>query len=229
MDCFELLLPHVDDVDVRTVQGIQADGSPYPLAHLTPLFLSCSFGQHDMAKALLRRGASRTARDSLHKTALHHAAQQGHASCVALLLGKPGRYKLTLDEVNAADSRGWTPLHAAAYYGHENVCGSLIAAGARLDVVDTRDRTPLMFAQQKHPAKTAMLDLLAGRGPDHPPGTICDGCGRPEAEVQLHPCSGCWAARYCSSACNATAWPAHKAECKRMQAAREARIMPKPA
>jgi hypothetical protein len=78
-----------------------------------------------------------------------------------------------------------------------------------------------MCAQQEHPASTALLDLLAGRGPAHPPGTVCDGCGRPEAEVQLHPCSGCWTARYCSSACNAAAWPAHKAECKRLQAERD--------
>jgi len=90
-----------------------------------------------------------------------------------------------------------------------------------LDAVTSDGTTPLMCAQQEHPASTALLDLLAGRGPAHPPGTVCDGCGRPEAEVQLHPCSGCWTARYCSSACNAAAWPAHKAECKRLQAERD--------
>jgi len=219
--CFELLLPLVIDVDVRTVQGIMADGSSCQDIDWTPLHFACSFGQHNMTKALLRRGACRTARDRLQHTPLHKASLRGYMSCVALLLGKPGRYKLTPDEVNAADNGLWTPLHVAAYRGHENICGALIAAGAHLHAVDSRGATPLMLAQQKHPAKTSMLDLLAGRGPEHPPGTVCDGCGRPEAEVQLHPCSGCWSARYCSSACNVAAWPAHKAECKRMQAARE--------
>jgi len=209
--CFELLLPLVGDVDVRTVQGVRADGSPNPLFNNTPLHIACDLGKHDMAKALLRRGALRTARDSEQRTPLHMASVGGHASCVALLLSKPGRYKLTPDEVNAADIRGWTPLHIAAFCGQTKICGSLIAARARLDAVDSRDRTPLMLALQEHPAKTALLDLLAGRGPEHPPGTVCDGCGRPEAEVQLHPCSGCWSARYCGSACNAAAWPAHKA------------------
>jgi len=226
-ECFQLLLPLVGDVDVRTVPGIDLDGvSSSTIFNETPLSLACSFGQHDMAKALLRRGASRTARDSMQRTPLHHAAQKGHASCVALLLGKPGRYKLTPEEVNAADNIGLTPLHAAAYHGHENICGSLIAAGARLDAVNSDGFTPLMCAEQEYPANTALLDLLAGRGPEHPPGTVCDGCGRPETEVQLHPCSGCWSARYCGSACNAAAWPAHKAECRRLQAEREERSTP---
>ena len=39
----------------------------------------------------------------------------------------------------------------------------------------------------------------------------------------LWACSACSVVRYCSSACNAAAWPAHKVECKRLQAAREER------
>jgi len=88
MDCFELLLPHVDDVDVRTVQGVKADGSLVAAFNVTPLYTACSCGQHDMAKALLSRGALRSARDSLQETPLHVAAQRGHRSVVALLLGK---------------------------------------------------------------------------------------------------------------------------------------------
>jgi NAD(P)-dependent dehydrogenase (short-subunit alcohol dehydrogenase family) len=82
-----------------------------------------------------------------------------------------------------------------------------------------RSFTPLMLAQQENPAKTALLDLLAGRGPAHPPGTVCDGCGRPETEVRLRTCDGCLVARYCGNACAKAAWPAHKAECRRLQAA----------
>ena len=46
--CFELLLPLTSDVDVRTVQGVDADVTNYT---------ACSFGQHSLVKTLLRRGA----------------------------------------------------------------------------------------------------------------------------------------------------------------------------
>jgi len=150
--------------------------------------------------------------------------------CVTQLLGKQGRYKLTPDEVNAADVDVLTPLHYAANNGHREICGVLIAAGARLDANDAFNpygRTPLMIAQQNHPSNTILLDLLAGRGPEHPPGLVCDECGTPDAEVRLSTCTGCLVARYCGSACSAAAWPAHKAECRRVQAAREERIQPK--
>jgi ankyrin repeat protein len=222
-ECFELLLPLMGDVDVRTVQCVEDDGSPDPLFDETPLHLACEFGQHEMAKALLSRGALRTARDSLQRTSLHDAAHAGHLSCVAMLLGKHGAHKLTPDEVNAADYCGCTPLHVAAYHGQSQVCGKLLAAGARLDTVTSSGSTPLMLAQHKHPSNTALLDLLAGRGPAHPPGTVCGGCGGPETEVRLRTCDGCLVARYCGNACAKAAWPAHKAECRRLQAAREAR------
>ena len=70
-----------------------------------------------MTKALLRRGASQTARDSMQWTPLHYAAQNGQLSCVVRLLGSPGDYKLTPEEVNATDLHGATPcisLHSSA-------------------------------------------------------------------------------------------------------------------
>ena len=91
---------------------------------MTPLQLACSFGQHEMAKALLRRGALRTARDSKQRTPLHHAARDGHLSCVAMLLGKHGAYKLAPDEVNAANVLGCTPLHFAVQCQAKRVEGA---------------------------------------------------------------------------------------------------------
>jgi len=179
-----------------------------------------------MVRALLDRGASRTARDSRQRTPLHAASLNGHLGCVRQLLGKPGAYKLTPDEVNAADALGCMPLHYAAERGHAKICGMLRAGGARLDASSRSGRTPLMIAQQFHPSNTALIDFLAGRGPAHPPGTVCDECGRPESEVLLSYCTGCLVSRFCGSACAVAAWPAHRAECQRVQAAREARSRP---
>jgi len=227
LECFELMLPLISDVDVRSVAGVDADGSPSP-SSVTPLYLACAFGQERMIKALLHRGASRTARDSNQSTPLHEASQYGHLGCVRQLLGKPGAYKLTPEEVNAADVNGCTPLYYAAYGGHANICGVMIAGGARLDAFTRSGHTSLMVAQQMHPSNTALIDLLAGRGPTHPPGTVCDVCGRPEPEVLLSYCTGCLRARYCGSACAVVAWPAHRAECQCIQAAREERSRPRP-
>jgi len=79
-----------------------------------------------------------------------------------------------------------------------------------------------MVAQQLHPTYMALLDLLAGRGPEHPPGTTCDRCGCvADPASHLMPCSGCQVARYCSIACQHAAWAAHEPECGRLKAERE--------
>jgi hypothetical protein len=193
----------------------------------TPLHLACSFGQQAIAKSLLRKGASRTARDSKQRTPLHDACQAGHLFLVALLVGKPGRYKLTPDEVNAVTVNGCTPLHYAAFNSHIQCCGVLIAAGARLDVRDVDGSTPLMDAQHEHPANAELHALLAGGGPAQAPGTLCDHCGEPEAETKLKSCVDCLVARYCSVACANAAWRSHKTECRRITAARIARSTPR--
>jgi len=228
LECFELMLPLITDVDVRAQAGVNADGSPIIVFNNSPLHIACSFGQERMVKALLNRGASRTARDSRQSTPLHHAALSGHLGCVRQLLGKPGAYKINPNEVNAANVTGSTPLHFAVKGGHINICGVLCAGGARLDAVTRFGCTPLLAAQLEHPSNTALLDFLAGRGPAHAPGTVCDECGRPESEVYLRSCTGCLVARFCGNACLRAAWPAHRAECQRIQAAREERSRPKP-
>jgi hypothetical protein len=35
-----------------------------------------------------------------------------------------------------------------------------------------------MLARQQHPTKASLLALLSGAGPEHPSGTVCDGCGK---------------------------------------------------
>lgn len=131
--------------------------------------------------------------------------------------------------MNAANVEGSTALHAAAFYGHVKCCGLLIAAGARRDVITRDGFTPLMMAQYKHPANAALLDVLAGRGPQAMlPGTCCDRCGATSGadgrSVKI--CDGCYSARFCGPACAAAAWPAHKTECRRKAAKKKAAMQP---
>ena len=65
-ECFELLLPLVSDVDVRTVRGRMQDEVPGTLKlgfNCSSLHMACQKGQHRMAKALLKRGADRMTRE----------------------------------------------------------------------------------------------------------------------------------------------------------------------
>ena len=179
-----------------------------------------------MAKALVERGASRTARDSWQRIPLHDAAGEGNLSCVVLLVGRLGKFKMTPAEVNAAERNGNTALHLAAAGGHEKVCGVLIQAGARLDASNSDDRTPLRLAQQMCPGNAALHALLSGGGgpAQQLPGTVCDHCGKTAAEAAvpyLKSCGSCFEMRYCGAACSVAAWPGHKAACKEKRAERE--------
>ena len=64
-ECFELQLPLVD-VDVRTIAGVEADGTPITVSFgRTALHIACEKGLFEFVKALLRAGTSPLARDRL--------------------------------------------------------------------------------------------------------------------------------------------------------------------
>ena len=113
-ECFELLLPLVSDVDQRTLPGTNPDGSAIGAFNQSSLHICCARGLQQMAMALLKRGANRMARDSLQLTPLSLASGAGHLSCCVLLVGQPGRRKMTPAEVDAAAVDGRTALHLAA-------------------------------------------------------------------------------------------------------------------
>ena len=226
--CFELLLPLMENVDVRTVQGVDEHGVPISVFNETSLHLASAKGQMAMARALLKRGADRMARDNSQYSPLHCAAQMGALSCVILLVGRPEKPSLTPDEVNSTNKDGCTALHCAAINAHEKICGVLLAAGALLDAKDSSGFTPLQFAQLTHPENAALLELLSGRGPANPPGTVCDHCGKPASAVRkMLACGVCQLVRYCSSACQVAAWKGHKKACAAEKAVREKRTAPR--
>lgn len=52
----------------------------------TPLHIACHYGQLNMVRYLLEKGADVDVQTSSGYTALHHAAQQGHTVVITLLL-----------------------------------------------------------------------------------------------------------------------------------------------
>jgi len=65
--------------------------------------------------------------------------------------------------VNAANAKGFTALHGAAYRGLDDVVQILVQKGAKLDAKDSEGRTPAVFAEGA---------FLAGNPPEKRSSTL---------------------------------------------------------
>ncbi|XP_044759632.1 uncharacterized protein LOC123317262 [Coccinella septempunctata] len=106
----------------------------------------------------------RFSRDELGRSALHLAAQGGHAPVVRLLLGVAAP-----KEVDSPDGDGCTALQRAAADGHEEVIKLLLARGADADKQDSvHGNSALHEASWKGYSKTIRLLAAAGAKLDSP-------------------------------------------------------------
>ncbi|KAL5722081.1 non-specific serine/threonine protein kinase [Ranunculus cassubicifolius] len=97
-------------------------------------FLSCaSRGDKVGLNQMLREGCSPNVQDYDHRTALHLAASEGHASIVELLL----HYKAN---VNLKDRWKRTALTDARLYGHRDICRILEVNGG-MDFLNDHSQT----------------------------------------------------------------------------------------
>ena len=160
-ECFFALLPYVPDVDaMRTLPGVTLHGEPEPFFYKTPLHLACSRDLPDVVEALLKRGASRLARDNKQWTPLHSAASFGSLASLRVVLGPP-KDGTVEQAVNSVDEDGCTPLAVAACHGRADICQVLLSAGARLDVTSSSGKTLLQHAQKEHPSNADLIKLLS--------------------------------------------------------------------
>jgi len=220
---FQLFLPFLAGrIDLPSREGRCHDTRERQPAGMTALLLAAHAGHLSLVRALLKAGACRTAADACGTTPLHVAASSGQLSCLVAILGKPGAYKLAVEDVCAADRLGHSALHQAASAGEVACCGVLMAAGA--SAVEGGESSPLARARAAHPRNKALIDLLEGKSGAAPiPGVSCGFCTSAETPVaKLRSCSSCHAIRYCSPACAAANWAAHKAACKARKAELEA-------
>jgi len=106
----------------------------------TPLMYHSHAGSVERAQWLLERGArpnGRTRKEGF--SALHWAAQAGHAHVVALLLRKGASPDLH-------SGSGISPMHYAGWKGHVPVLEALISGGAELDGLSFSGASALMFS-----------------------------------------------------------------------------------
>lgn len=154
------------------------------------LRLACGRGQVASVREWISRGCDPNATDGSGWSALHYAADYGHADVLAALLdmappiSAPANATAPLDSsassplvqqrlnVNARDGYGWTPLMCAAANGHSRVVETLLDAGADVHLASVEGRTALHWASSRGMDET--VRLLLDRGAD---ATVVDTSG----------------------------------------------------
>jgi cytohesin len=135
-------------------------------APVTPLLVASAAGNAALARALVRRGASVSAADERQRTALHLALENDHGAVVEALLADAaaaaGAPALDALPVNAIDRDGVSPLHLAAMFGNAPLASLLIASGAKVNVKDSTNRTPIGLACRSGSPGAVAAILKAG-------------------------------------------------------------------
>ncbi|KAH0551173.1 hypothetical protein GP486_007496, partial [Trichoglossum hirsutum] len=169
-----------------TYQGYSQRGP----RQMTGLHLAAYFGLENVIRTLLRGKVEINLRDAYKRTALSHAAKEGHEAVVKLLLdrksidfnsednsgctalslaaagGHEAVVKLLLDEesidFNSKDNSGWTALFHAAMSGHEAAVKLLLdKEGIDFNSKDDHGRTALSYAAAN--GHEAVVKLLLGK------------------------------------------------------------------
>lgn len=128
---------------------------------VTPIHIACQFGPAAGVELLCRRGANVNTPCPLFANAgpLLFATQLNKPRAIKVLIAAGAH-------VNGSDRKGWTPLHAAASFGHEKVVQSLLDGKADPQVATKKGESPLDVAFDKgHRECVALLRSSQCAGP----------------------------------------------------------------
>lgn len=123
----EELIPHAQEVDLRTDRGA------------TALMLAAGAGRAALVRSLLDAGADVNGTNDFGGTALMYASTGGHQAAVDLLIERGAR-------VDVISTNGWSAVMLAAVKGHAHVLSRLLERGADPNAADVYGWTPLMRA-----------------------------------------------------------------------------------
>ena len=114
------------------------------------------FGHIEMVKLLLEKGADVKIKNTeTQSTALMEAVAGNHPDVIRILTQNGA-------DVNERDVLNRTPLHVACMWDFVEVADVLIELGAKTDLLDMNDLTPLMVAEQNGNTKTVEFLKNAG-------------------------------------------------------------------
>ncbi|KAF7370930.1 hypothetical protein MSAN_00727000 [Mycena sanguinolenta] len=171
---------------------------------------------------LFTKGLSPDVEDLVGFTALHHAT-----TC-----------PVPKDELTRCLLEHGANVNHRSRYGEISLLGTmqlnliptieiLMASGADIDIPDADGCTARRFFLSCGPQVTATINkwIRKRTGEDAPRAEkCCDACGKMDASLKN--CGRCRVARYCSSECQAKAWPSHKKTCQPFSASNTVTLRP---
>ena len=154
---------HASQLSLNRTADVQAQNTDL----ITGLHWACYFGRLELARELLKHGASANAESIRGETSLHIVSRgqfdsQEGACIVQLLLGCGAN-------VNAQDKAGITPLHLASYYGRLDIVRALLSQGARVNTKGELGQTALHLVLDGNRSgrdAVAVVRLLLENGAD---------------------------------------------------------------
>ena len=211
--CTRGFLPTIDHLIARGANHDMQAGS----GRFTALMYATRGGRHAVVKRLLEAGAAVDVVDSLGRTAIlqsrgpesmklgsdvYHMCVPPTADvnrCVDLIRERMGLPALAVEE---REHRVREP-------------GDMVGVRSSASASDDKG---IGAAQQTVAGQSSSSDLAAiarhtPPAPNESNQLLCEACGRPGTLR----CGACKAARYCSAACQKTAWREHKIVCRRAQ------------
>jgi len=147
----EMVLDEIDR-DPSLLESHSSDG-------WTPLHLAAFFGQAELAKGLLNRGAAIDARstNAMVNTPLHAATAGRSTELVKLLLERGA-------DANARQHGGWTALQSAAQSGCLEIAKMLVEHGAEIGARADNNQSALdMALSNGHGATATFLEQQGAR------------------------------------------------------------------
>jgi hypothetical protein len=107
-----------------------------------PLAVAARYGQLEIVRLLVERGAYLEHQDKYGRTPLMYAVYGGHLETVRLLVDQGAN-------LNHQGKDGTTPLHIAAWFGRLEIMRLLVDHGANIEHQNHGGRTPLDCALEQ--------------------------------------------------------------------------------
>ncbi len=116
----------------------------------SPVLRAIYYGAHDAAQLLISEGAQLN---------VHEAAAVGDVVRVQDALSADPT------ALNSLSHDGWTPLHLASFFGHEDVARLLISRGADIHAVSTNRMETCRFTRRPRTARPPSCGYCSNTGP----------------------------------------------------------------